>query len=351
MGYSLEKYSGAKSRHLCPKCGDKHSFVYYIDENGDLLNEQVGKCNHESSCGYHYSPKQYFIDNPSEQKGERLLVQTSRKQPKFRELSVLPFSYVEQSMSCSSNFMFFLCGLFDCYTFESSIVERLLHDYCIGATKNHSVIYWQIDINGRVRTGKIMKYDKDTGHRIKDAGGINWVHSILKNQGRLPDGWELSQCLFGEHLLKSHPAKIVALVESEKSALILAGLYPKYVWLATGGKSQLSIDKLSVLKDRKVILLPDVDGFEDWSLKAKDLECIGCRVSVSNLLERNATDEERNNKIDLADWVIAQLSVRREGLQNELTKAEQNLSIMKRKNSALQELVDVFGLELYYAKD
>ena len=37
-------------------------------------------------------------------------------------------------------------------------------------------------------------------------------------------------------------------------------------------------------------------------------------------------------------------------MQNELTKAEQNLLIMKRKNSALQELVDVFGLELYYAK-
>lgn len=143
-----------------------------------------------------------------------------------------------------------------------------MNDYSIGATKNHSVVYWQIDINDRVRTGKIIKYDKDTGHRIKDGGGINWVHSILKKQGYLPNDWELSQCLFGEHLLKSHPAKIVALVESEKSALILAGLYPEYVWLATGGKSQLSIDKLSVLKDRRVIMLPDVDGFEVWSLKA-----------------------------------------------------------------------------------
>lgn len=346
MGYSLEKYSGAKSRHLCPKCGDKHSFVYYIDENGALLNEQVGKCNHESSCGYHYPPKQYFIDNPSEQKGERLLVQTSRKQPKFRELSVLPFSYVEQSMSCNSDFMFFLCRLFDCYTFESSIVERLLNDYSIGATKNHSVVYWQIDINGRVRTGKIMKYDKDTGHRIKDDGGINWVHSILKKQGCLPNDWELSQCLFGEHLLKSHPAKIVALVESEKSALILAGLYPEYVWLATGGKSQLSINKLSVLKDRRVIMLPDVDSFEVWSLKAKELESIGCRVSVSNLLERNATDEERNNKIDLADWVISQLSTGIEKIRNELTATERDLSVMIMKNPVLQELIDIFGLDL-----
>lgn len=348
MGYSLEKYSGAKSRHLCPNCGDKHSFVYYIDENGDVLDKRVGKCNHESSCGYHYPPKQYYIDNPLEQKDERLLVQMSRRQSKLRKLSILPFTYVEQSMSYDSDFVFFLCGLFDSNTLESPTIERLLQDYNIGATKKKSVIYWQIDINGKVRTGKIMNYDRNTGHRIKGATGIDWVHSILKKQGRLSNDWELSQCLFGEHLLNVHPTKMVALVESEKSALILAGLYPEYVWLATGGKSQLSIDKLSVLKDRKVIMLPDVDGFEDWSLKAKELECIGYRVFVSNLLERNATDEERNNKIDLADWVIAQLSVGEDGIRGELTKAEQNLAIMKMKNSALQELIDMFGLELYY---
>ena len=59
-------------------------------------------------------------------------------------------------------------------------------------------------------------------------------------------------------------------------------------------------------------MFPDVDGFEYWSNKAKELECIGCRVIVSDLLERNATDEERDNKIDLADWIIVQLSTGRE---------------------------------------
>lgn len=85
-----------------------------------------------------------------------------------------------------------------------------------------------------------------------------------------------------------------------------------------------------------------------WRLKAKELESTGYRVLVSDLLECSATEIERNNKIDLADWVIAQLSVGEDGIRGELTKAEQNLAIMKMKNSALQELIDMFGLELYY---
>ncbi|WP_315087302.1 PG0870-related protein [Bacteroides heparinolyticus] len=67
MNYQLEKYHGVSSRHQCPKCGDKHSFAYYIGDDGSILNKAVGRCNHESSCGYHYTPKQYFIDNPDVQ--------------------------------------------------------------------------------------------------------------------------------------------------------------------------------------------------------------------------------------------------------------------------------------------
>ena len=32
---------------------------------------------------------------------------------------------------------------------------------------------------------------------------INWVHSVMKYAGQLPEDWELTQCLFGEHLLSA----------------------------------------------------------------------------------------------------------------------------------------------------
>ena len=237
--------------------------------------------------------------------------------------------------------------MFDRFSLESPTIERLMQDYALGATKDGGIIYWQIDTKGRVRTGKVMRYNPETGHRIKDTGGINWIHSIMKKQKLLPVDYNLVQCLFGEHLLKMYPDKVVALVESEKSALIASGVYPEYIWLATGGKSQLSIDKLKVLKGRTVIMFPDVDGYEYWKNKAKDVEVIGCKVVVSDLLENNATDEDRANKIDLADWLVRYLSDKTvTEVRNELSEAERILQEMIDKNLALQVLIDTFNLEL-----
>ena len=106
-----------------------------------------------------------------------------------------------------------------------------------------------------------MMYDLATGHRIKNEnmpGRITWVHSRLK--WRLPKSWMLTQCLFGEHLLSKHLDAKVALVESEKMAVIAAGILPKYIWLATGGKSQFNA-RLSILKGRTIIAFPDVNGY------------------------------------------------------------------------------------------
>lgn len=344
----LEKYAGRSSRHECPLCGDHRSFVLYLDgDTGEPIDRTVGRCNHESSCGYHYTPKQFFADHPAEKERKSVLTRQIQERKPKPEAGYIPFRYVERSASYNSSFIRFLCGLFDRYTLESPTIERLMRDYALGATKDGDIIYWQIDINGKVRSGKVMRYNPETGRRVKDAGGINWVHSILKKKKLLPDDFNLTQCLFGEHLLKVCPTKIVALVESEKSALIASGVYPDYIWLATGGKSQLSIDKLKVLRGRTVIMFPDVDGFEYWSNKVKEVESIGCRVIVSDLLEKNATDEDRTNKIDLADWLVKQLSIDTvANVKHELSEAERNLQRLLMINPSLQLLINSFNLQL-----
>ena len=94
-------------------------------------------------------------------------------------------------------------------------------------------------------------------------------------------------------------------------------------------------------------MFPDVDGYEYWKNKAKDVEAIGCKVVVSDLLENNTTNEDRANKIDLADWLVRYLS---DGtvteLRNELSEAEKILQEMIDKNPTLQVLIDTFNLEL-----
>ena len=157
-----------------------------------------------------------------------------------------------------------------------------------------------------------MQYDPATGHRIKDEnqpGRINWLHSVLKRKKKLPKDWQLTQCLFGEHLLPRYPDKTVALVESEKTAIICSALMPQYLWLATGGKSGLTPERLSALKGRKVIVFPDTDAFKDWQQKTFNLPHLEIRISC--LLEDNATPEEKAAHIDLADWILKYLEINR----------------------------------------
>ena len=64
--YQLERYRGRSTRYICPQCKRKHSFTRYIDtyNNNEYISDSVGKCNRIDKCGYHYTPKQYYTDNP-----------------------------------------------------------------------------------------------------------------------------------------------------------------------------------------------------------------------------------------------------------------------------------------------
>lgn len=318
--YSLQKYAGRNTRHTCPQCGKPHCFSFYVDAQGNVLGETVGRCDHESSCGYHKTPKQYFEEHPAlkpdwrdrqpvgnqpKKSGTKGRESIKTNQPtKQKPLCTIPKEILTKSVrkDIPSTFTMFLQTIFPPET-----VSSLVGLYNLGVTRSRDVIYFQVDVKGNVRTGKIMKYNPQTGKRIKDPDTpfkINWVHSLMKHSGQLPKDWELTQCLFGEHLLSDpqNNRKTVALVESEKTAVIASAIMPKYIWLATGGKSQLKPEKLSVLKDRKVIAFPDVDGYLEWKEKLSKIE--GLTITVSDVLEKNATDKERLNHIDIADWLI-----------------------------------------------
>ena len=357
--YSLQAYKGVATRHTCPNCGDKRSFAYYVDEENTPLHPSVGRCNHESSCGYHYTPKQYFQEHPEcrtsnassfdGQKRDVKSKSTLTEPPKPTAIGCVPIHYVEKSKSVQSNFFRFLSTLLGNYygCKSQEVLNCLLDEYCLGATRDGAVIFWQIDKNGKVRTGKVMQYNPEDGHRIKAEQGaaINWIHCILKKQKVLPEEWLLSQCLFGEHLLSLYPDKVVVLVESEKSAIIGSAIFPNYVWLATGGKSQMKEDKLRVLSGRTVLLFPDADGYTEWKQRAEGMTY--CKAIVSDLIEKHATPKQKADHIDIADWIIFQIQEGRlMSTANHLVEAEKILQRMIDKNPALQKLIDELDLVL-----
>ena len=208
-----------------------------------------------------------------------------------------------------------------------------MKDYRVGTSKHWhgSCVFWQSDINGCVRTGKVMLYDADNGKRVKHPfNHVTWVHSLLK----LPD-FNLRQCFFGEHLLPMNRSKPVAIVESEKTALVAAYYLPEYVWLASGGKNGcFNADALRVLRGRQVILYPDIGATDQWRHKLSLLRDLGIEASIFNYLEEVATDDERTAGLDIADYLL------------QIEPDQAVLQAMIRRNPTLQKLINDLQLTL-----
>jgi hypothetical protein len=133
--------------------------------------------------------------------------------------------------------------------FSKEQINTVFENYLLGATKSKEVIFWQMDIQDKVCTSKIMQYNPNTGKRLKhESGAIDLVHNKLRKTGILPEDFNLQQCFFGEHLLTLYPHKSVEIVESEKSALNASVLIPNMICFAAGNFNGLYVEKCKVLK-------------------------------------------------------------------------------------------------------
>jgi hypothetical protein len=280
------KFDRKRNRvELCP-CGKNNKDGKFVPYAG---YEDKGYCH---SCG-----KTFLPELPKAVQWNNSQPQTHK--PKNTSPPPKPISFISNKILKDSltgyetnHFVNYIISLFGVEV-TSEVVSR----YFIG-TSNHywngATVFWQIDTAGKIRTGKIMPYNPITGKRIKEpCNCINWIHSILKQ----PE-FALKQCLFGEHLLRDK-IKPVAIVESEKTAVIASVYFPNFIWLAVGGKDGLNAEKCKVLKGRTVTLFPDLNGFELWSEKAKEFNFV-----VSDLLERKATKADKQQGFDIVDYLV-----------------------------------------------
>ncbi|MCW3108469.1 MAG: hypothetical protein JWQ09_2975 [Segetibacter sp.] len=309
MAETLNKYGLDKTsrKFKCPGCNHR-SFVRMMDfEANDYLPEHVGRCDRESNCGYHYTVKQYLKDN-----GMTYTPPTA-KEPEFIEpekVDLMPGELILQSLRGfeQSNFALYLISLFG-----HEIATKTLEKYCIGRAKadnGKACIFWNVDNDYKIRTGKIICYNPLTGKRNKDIVPT-MVHKTYNKD------FNLKLTFFGAHLLDQCPDKTIGLVESEKTAIIASIYMPDMIWLATGGASGCKWREYSVfnvLKDRNIILFPDFGYFnkktlktcyQEWTERALSIsERMPCTIKVSRVLEDNLSEEERVNDFDLADMLV-----------------------------------------------
>ena len=213
----------------------------------------------------------------------------------------------------------FCHAMVDCGYLTREQMLRAVQRYRLGRSHDGGVIFWQIDMLGRIYDGKIMHYRPD-GHRDHQRKPC-WVSYALKSyylkgEEQLAAEIPSQHCLFGTHLLseelrvKSEEfATAVAVVEAEKTAVILSEVYPEYLWLAAGGLYELTAVKLFPLRGHRIILFPDTDAdgmaFSTWyrvTIEAQRL--LGQTIHLSPLLEQKATPDQKRRKIDLVDFIF-----------------------------------------------
>lgn len=124
------------------------------------------------------------------------------------------------------------------------------------------------------------------------------MHKALKL-----DNFNLNQCYFGEHLLRIDLNKPVAIVESEKTAIISSVFLPEFIWLACGSVNNLNESKTNALKGRNVVLFPDLECYALWNNKIPQLSKLAT-FRTSTLLRDNATKAEKEQGLDLADYLL-----------------------------------------------
>ncbi len=286
--FRLQPYAGVQSRYTCPQCGKKRVFVRYIDtQTNNHIAEDVGRCNREIECGYHKPPREHAGEGYRAAADVRRFV---RKPVVARQPSVMEDAVLEASLGNyeHNNLVLYLRERLGNAAANEAVKRYMVgtHGYWPGST-----VFWQVDAAGSICAGKVMLYNAGTGKRVKEPyNHISWVHTVLKLEG-----YELRQCLFGEHLLAGSN-KPVAMVESEKTAVIASMLVPEYTWLATGSVSNLDTGRCKVLHGRKLVLYPDAGAYERWEAVSREIP----NCSISRVLET----EHAPQGYDLADWLL-----------------------------------------------
>lgn len=280
--YQLDKTS---KKYVCPNC-DKKTFVRFVDAvTGNYLNTVDGRCDRETKCGYFKTPESNQVVTQTAK------CITTKVKPSYHKKHLI------KRLGCNYNNNHFVSYLLK--HFAPIDVKQAIKKYFIGTT-NHwagATVFWQIDQYMKIKAGKIMLYDCNTGKRVKQPfNHIFWMHKKLKlNQ------FVLQQCLFGLHnLCDYNTSNTLCVVESEKTAILMSIIIPSNLWLATGSKSGFKEELLKPIKNYNIIAYPDKSEFDSWNKKADGLIKKGYSIMCSDLLEKLTVD----NGYDLADYFL-----------------------------------------------
>ena len=312
--YTLDPSS---RKYICPNCGKKR-FVRLVDRvANELAPAQYGKCDRAGNCSYKNFPR-------SEGKTGNQFVSrdnTIVKRYYIPNQVLLDQLLVYKETSFYTNLKRMTETLSEGIHLESVIRMYLLGGVSSGFMKGGTTFPY-IDYFGKINAIQVLTFYKEN-HRKQ----VNFYHHILKKEmdrvGENYPQWltnylkneKIIRCFFGEHLLRLHPQSPVGIVESPKTAIYLSLLMSKSsdnapIFLSSFNLQGLSLDKCQILKNRNVVLFPDLSStgraFELWLQKMREIKkhVKVKSIDISNYLEILASNEDRRMGNDLADYLF-----------------------------------------------
>lgn len=222
------------SKGTCPHCGRNKVWRYFDGYHGD---ERFGRCERINNCPA--GGEIYYPDSPAPAVYLREQIEVRNKQ------AFIPQMYYRNTMlDMSSNFHVF-CR-------KHGVSNKHLTDWGVGTDKGKTVFFY-INNKDEIVNKKIGRYGRD-GKRDRTYG----FHSMKQPAKE----YKYHLCLYGENLLTD---KAIAIVESEKSAILASWVYPQFDWVACSSANGLSdgsndsADRISILKGKKVLWVCDGD--------------------------------------------------------------------------------------------
>ena len=268
--------------------------------NFDALKELQTKCLNGGTV----QRNAYIAPTNTPAKANTLNVQTNPLQVNKADI-LKSFELKHQS-----NLVSFLRKVFD-----NELVLQVLANYPFGyaikvdakdAKFDFDTVFWYTDKDNNCINGKYFAYDNLVGKRSKTITP-NWYH-YFKRKDKPAIGF------YGEHLLKEK----IWIVESEKTAIIVAiylvlnEITDTVVWACGGlGRLKSAFENCTQnLEGKEITLFCDTDtlnsAYNAWWKVATELNKEGFDMKVSNLLKNNATEYQRKEKFDIADYFIAE---------------------------------------------
>lgn len=323
--YQLDKTT---KKFYCPKCAKK-TFVRYKDvTTSEYLPEKYGRCDRSNNCQHSESPYLDRYASTGVMDGSLFIHRKSDIPMVYFDKKT--FEKTTSSSRYKNNVFLQNLSMNVPYPFDQKDIVEVAELYKLGTIirgiKRGAIAFPFIDVNNKIRAVQVKQFDANNNTK----GKPDFLHSMLmchytKNFIPVPP-WLLSYyknekkltCLFGEHLLKMFPENPIVLVEAPKTAIYGTLYYgaPKTkddkLWLAVGSKDTFTLDRLKVLKGRIVIVFPDLskDGstFRQWQEKANAFtsKIVGVQFQVSDFLEKRASPKEREDGLDIADFLIRQ---------------------------------------------